>query len=91
MPREIEDYVHMIGRTGRSNRKGLSTTFIHKGVSQIVLMDLKTLLIEAKQRIPEFLKVLDSKGLNLKVKYANNLVHWWTERLCLLQWIGAPY
>jgi superfamily II DNA/RNA helicase len=30
MPRDIESYVHRIGRTGRSGRTGQSTTFINR-------------------------------------------------------------
>jgi ATP-dependent RNA helicase DDX41 len=47
MPKEIENYVHWIGRTGR-NSKGFATTFINKNQDQNILLDLKCLLIEAK-------------------------------------------
>lgn len=30
MPSEIENYVHRIGRTGRSGKTGIATTFINK-------------------------------------------------------------
>jgi len=56
MPEELEDYVHRIGRTGRANKTGIATTFINKMVSATVLMDLKYLLKEAKQRVPPFLE-----------------------------------
>ncbi|XP_037808512.1 ATP-dependent RNA helicase abstrakt [Lucilia sericata] len=55
MPEDIENYVHRIGRTGRSNTKGLATTFVNKTTDQSVLLDLKHLLIEAKQKVPDFL------------------------------------
>lgn len=58
MPDDVENYVHRIGRTGRSNTKGLATTFINKTAEQSVLLDLKHLLIEAKQKVPEFLNEL---------------------------------
>jgi superfamily II DNA/RNA helicase len=29
MPKEIEDYVHQIGRTGRSGKTGIATTFVN--------------------------------------------------------------
>lgn len=67
MPKEIENYVHRIGRTGRCGRTGVATTFINKNSEETVLLDLKALLIEAGQRIPPFLDALDSRGLNLKV------------------------
>ncbi|CAM6031782.1 unnamed protein product [Sphagnum compactum] len=60
MPREIEDYVHRIGRTGRSTRKGLSTTFVNEKSSIEVMSDLKYLLVESRQKIPPFLS-----GFNL--------------------------
>uniref|UniRef100_A0A1A9WIF5 RNA helicase n=1 Tax=Glossina brevipalpis TaxID=37001 RepID=A0A1A9WIF5_9MUSC len=55
MPEDVENYVHRIGRTGRSNTKGLATTFVNKTTDQSVLLDLKHLLIEAKQKVPDFL------------------------------------
>ncbi|CAG9770534.1 unnamed protein product [Ceutorhynchus assimilis] len=55
MPDDVENYVHRIGRTGRSANKGLATTFINKSNDEMVLLDLKHLLIEAKQRVPAFL------------------------------------
>lgn len=50
MPKEIEDYVHQIGRTGRSGKTGIATTFVNSGVQEQTLLDLKYLLMEAKQR-----------------------------------------
>jgi len=58
MPRDIESYVHRIGRTGRRGKTGLATTFINRNQEQNILLDLKHLLIEAKQEVPPFLKVL---------------------------------
>ena len=55
MPDDIENYVHRIGRTGRSGKKGLATTFINNSCEQSVLADLKALLLEASQIIPPFL------------------------------------
>uniref|UniRef100_A0A6B2L0B7 RNA helicase n=1 Tax=Arcella intermedia TaxID=1963864 RepID=A0A6B2L0B7_9EUKA len=60
MPKEIENYIHRIGRTGRSGKTGISTTFINRQCSELLLLDLKALLIEAKQRIPLFLSQLGS-------------------------------
>jgi hypothetical protein len=44
--------VHRIGRTGRCGKTGVATTFINKEVEESALLDLKHLLIEAKQRVP---------------------------------------
>ena len=68
MPEDIENYVHRIGRTGRGNAKGHATTLVSKAVEKAVLLDLKHLLIEAKQHVPPFLATLQSdeeKYLNL--------------------------
>jgi ATP-dependent RNA helicase DDX41 len=71
--KEINDYkkihtlksdllsVHRIGRTGRSGNKGQATTFINKSNEESVLLDLKHLLIEAKQDVPPFLATLQSE------------------------------
>ncbi|KAL4438851.1 hypothetical protein ABPG74_016571 [Tetrahymena malaccensis] len=56
MPKEIESYVHRIGRTGRLGKTGRATTFVNKQQDENILSDLKMLLIEAKQPIPHFLK-----------------------------------
>ncbi|CAJ0760246.1 14969_t:CDS:10 [Entrophospora sp. SA101] len=59
MPKEIENYVHRIGRTGRSGKTGVATTFINMNCSEQILLDLKHLLKEAKQRVPPVLEVLE--------------------------------
>ena len=61
MPGDIEDYVHRIGRTGRSGKRGVATTFVNKSCEESVLLDLKHLLIEANQPVPEFLHELESE------------------------------
>lgn len=58
MPEDIENYVHRIGRTGRRGQTGFSTTFINRSIEEAILLDLKHLLIEAKQKVPEFLQNL---------------------------------
>lgn len=57
MPDEIENYVHRIGRTGRCGKTGIATSFINKNQSESILLDLKHLLVEAKQRLPPVLEV----------------------------------
>ena len=64
--------VHRIGRTGRSGKTGIATTFINKTNDESVLLDLKHLLLEAKQKVPPFLAQLQSeneKYLDLGGKY----------------------
>ncbi|TFK95698.1 P-loop containing nucleoside triphosphate hydrolase protein [Pterulicium gracile] len=55
MPKEIEDYVHQIGRTGRSGKTGIATTFVNMNTPDQTLLDLKYLLMEASQKVPPFL------------------------------------
>lgn len=55
MPAEIENYVHRIGRTGRCGKTGVATTFINKSVPDTAILDLKHLLVEAKQTVPPVL------------------------------------
>lgn len=62
MPKEIEDYVHQIGRTGRSGKTGIATTFVNSGVQEQTLLDLKYLLMEAKQR---YVRLILSNGHTL--------------------------
>eukprot|EP01102_Stenamoeba_stenopodia_P015798 TRINITY_DN5445_c0_g1_i2.p1 TRINITY_DN5445_c0_g1~~TRINITY_DN5445_c0_g1_i2.p1 ORF type:complete len:313 (-),score=90.22 TRINITY_DN5445_c0_g1_i2:18-956(-) len=59
MPKEIENYVHRIGRTGRCGKTGVATTFINKNQSEAILLDLKHLLIEAKQKVPPVLAAIE--------------------------------
>ena len=58
MPEDIENYVHRIGRTGRSKNRGHATTFINKGCDRSILLDLRALLVEASQTIPDILEEL---------------------------------
>lgn len=82
MPKEIEDYVHRIGRTGRCGKTGVATTFINKSVEESVLLDLKHLLREAKQRVPPVLEALEDDselaemaGLDKGCSYCGGLGH----------------
>eukprot|EP00795_Rhopilema_esculentum_P012495 gene12495-3178_t len=65
MPDDIENYVHRIGRTGRQGQTGIATTFINKSCDESVLIDLKHLLIEAKQKLPPFLAALETENEGL--------------------------
>lgn len=47
---------------GRSGKTGIATTFINsRQCSESILLDLKHLLKEAKQRVPHFLTVRPGK------------------------------
>jgi len=62
MPKDIENYVHRIGRTGRRGKTGVATTFINKQSSETALRDLRQLLIESKQRVPLILQTLGGEN-----------------------------
>ncbi|CAD7960264.1 unnamed protein product [Amoebophrya sp. A25] len=64
MPKEIENYIHRIGRTGRRGRSGVATTFINKiQCSDGILLDLKAVLEESKQHIhPVLQKIVPPPG-----------------------------
>ncbi|KAK6639960.1 hypothetical protein RUM43_008237 [Polyplax serrata] len=62
MPDDVENYVHRIGRTGRSQKTGKATTFVNKANDESVLLDLKHLLMEANQKVPLFLATLKSEN-----------------------------
>ncbi len=55
-----------IGRTGRCGKTGIATTFINKNQSESILLDLKHLLKEAKQRIPPVLTALEDPYENME-------------------------
>lgn len=71
MPKEIEDYVHRIGRTGRGGKTGVATTFINKDVEESTLLDLKHLLREAKQRVPPVLNQLEEDEEDARIQAAS--------------------
>merc|ERR1712032_986570 len=49
----------MGGRTGRCGKTGVATTFINKSCEETTLLDLKHLLVEAHQRVPPVLMIMD--------------------------------
>lgn len=53
-----------VGRTGRSGKTGIATTFVNMQTPQETLLDLKYLLMEAKQRIPPFLLEIEDPNAN---------------------------
>jgi len=50
MPKQLDDYVHRIGRTGRAGRKGVAVAFVNERCNY--LPELGDLLTEAKQELP---------------------------------------
>lgn len=57
MTKQIEDYVHRIGRTGRAGNTGTAMTFLSPEADQAVLYDLKNTIMKSSiSKCPEELK-----------------------------------
>ncbi|KAJ0977792.1 hypothetical protein J5N97_013266 [Dioscorea zingiberensis] len=54
LPKDIDDYVHRIGRTGRAGKPGLATAFF-SDVNQPLAKSLSELMQEANQEVPDWL------------------------------------
>lgn len=57
----VEDYVHRIGRTGRSEAVGTAYTFISNDLNYKQAKDLIAVLEEANQHVPDELRALAVK------------------------------
>nr|UNA88846.1 VASA [Penaeus merguiensis] len=55
LPKEIDEYVHRIGRTGRLGNRGLSISFYDEEADACLTKDLVKVLSEANQTIPDWL------------------------------------
>ncbi|KAJ6235496.1 dead-box atp-dependent RNA helicase 37-like isoform x1 [Anaeramoeba flamelloides] len=55
LPKDITDYIHRIGRTGRAGQQGLATAFINHGSNKRVIKKLIGTLGDSEQEIPEWL------------------------------------
>ena len=63
MPKNIEDYIHRIGRTGRVGNKGKAISFYNennKQIGQALVNELK----KSGQKIPQFLEEFDYYNYN---------------------------
>lgn len=56
LPSSIDEYVHRIGRTGRVGNSGKATSFYDPEEDMGIAADLKKILIQANQTVPEFLQ-----------------------------------
>ena len=61
MPKDIQEYVHRIGRTGRVGNKGKATTFYDPENDASIAGEIVRILTQAEQPIPDF---LESTGSN---------------------------
>lgn len=55
LPKDIDDYVHRIGRTGRAGNTGMATALVNEK-NRNIIPDLVNLLAEAGQDVPKFLE-----------------------------------
>ncbi|KAH8312060.1 hypothetical protein KR044_009205, partial [Drosophila immigrans] len=68
-PRNIEEYVHRVGRTGRAGRKGTSISFITRE-DWAMAKELIPILEEANQEVPEQLRDMAQRFAAMKERRA---------------------
>jgi ATP-dependent RNA helicase DDX5/DBP2 len=64
MPRQIEDYIHRIGRTGRGGSSGVAYSLFNRGDDARLAHDLIKVLSDCKQTVEDDLRALDRRGDN---------------------------
>ena len=62
MPRDVEQYVHRIGRTGRAGKSGSSVTFWNVAYDRECAAALATIARGANQPVPDWLEAHAKKG-----------------------------
>ncbi|CAG0898823.1 unnamed protein product [Cyprideis torosa] len=62
MPKEIDEYIHRIGRTGRVGNTGKATSFFDPGNDSQLAAPLLKILSSAQQDVPDWLPPLASGG-----------------------------
>jgi superfamily II DNA/RNA helicase len=67
-PRDVESYIHRIGRTGRAGASGVSITFFNHAYDMECAPALAKIAEEAGQVVPDFLKQAAEKTKNTKNK-----------------------
>ena len=68
MARDVESYVHRIGRTGRAGKSGISITFWNEAYDMECAPALVKIAIEAGQSVPEWLEKAAAKQKQAKSK-----------------------
>ena len=71
-PRNIEEYVHRVGRTGRAGRTGTSISYITR-TDWGVAKELISILEEADQEVPSELREMAARFKSMKDRRANEL------------------
>jgi len=62
MARDVESYIHRIGRTGRAGMEGISITFFNEDYDTDCAPALAKIAREAGQKVPEFLEKAANKA-----------------------------
>lgn len=60
-PKNMDDYVHRIGRTGRAGAKGIAVSFINPEDDQKIVNELVDFMTEAQQSVPQALADLQTR------------------------------
>jgi len=68
MARDVESYIHRIGRTGRAGSTGVSITFFNEAYDTECAPALAKIAREAGQPVPGFLEKAVEKAKNVKNK-----------------------
>ncbi len=75
VPREVETYVHRIGRTGRASNKGISITLLtHKEKRKLELIEKHTKSKMTEKSVPTAEEVVSSR-YNLVIEKAKEVTH----------------
>jgi len=64
MPKEVEEYVHRIGRTGRVGNTGRATSFFDRNTDDGIVRDLVHILSDANQAVPDWLASRGRRGFH---------------------------
>jgi len=72
MPKDIDDYIHRIGRTGRAGNRGTATSFVND-YNLRICKELVLVLNEAGQEVPKWLKSMAARGPAVQVKLTRPL------------------
>merc|ERR1711865_1143074 len=68
MARDVESYIHRIGRTGRAGAAGVSITFFNEAYDMECAPALAKIALEAGQSVPTFLEKAADKTKSTKNK-----------------------
>jgi len=69
-PKNVEEYVHRVGRTGRAGRTGLSISYITRE-DWAIATDLIKILEEANQEVPYALREMSERFTAMKERRKN--------------------